>query len=132
MKKVLLSLEALIILIPLGCFIIYMSALQLIFGVPAHLFRESTEFSPELFLAFIGNLAGLFAYWVLIELSYKTINGREISFDKRLNLALFCGSFACAVLYFIYDFWLASYVVIPSVVITFHFIYLQFKCKKYA
>ena len=128
MKKTLLSIEAFLILAPLGLFVIYMSILQVIFGIPSYFISNGTDSEFQVVLAFIGNLAGLFAYFVILDLAWKTIANKAFNFGRKFYAGLLCGILASTTLFVVYDSLLSMFIVLPIAVIVIHFIYLQVKC----
>jgi hypothetical protein len=128
MKKLLLSIEAMILLIPLSVAVCYASALTLIIGIPASIAQQldaGSSYDPMLPLSAIGNIAGVYALVVLWSLVLNTIQGRRYTFTHTFRLGVVAGIVASLCLIIIYDWPALVFGVIPPVVLAIHFVIIQ-------
>ena len=97
MKKLLLFIEATILLVPLSVAVCYAFVLTLIIGIPASIaqqFDAGVNYDLMLPLSAVGNIAGVFALGVLWSLVLNTIQGKRYIFTRTFKLGVACGLLA--------------------------------------
>lgn len=127
-KKVLLYLEVFLLLGPMTLSLSYISVMSLFVGIPSlitSIISASTKLDFYILLAVIGNILGVFAIIILWGFVKATLNGVLYQFTKFFWFAMVAGVLAAGILLFFYKLMVFILVVLPIMIITFHFIYLQ-------
>jgi hypothetical protein len=128
MKKLLLSLEAFVLLAPLTVVLCYTSVLTVFVGIPASVmqqFDSTVIYDTFLPLSAIGNVAGVYALVVLWSLVVKTIQAQRYVFSRNFKLAVAAGVVASACLVIIYGWPALVFGLLPPLVVAVHFVFLQ-------
>ena len=128
MKRLLLSLEAIVLLAPLTMVLCYTSVLTLLVGIPAAVEQQldsSASYDSFLPLSAVGNVAGVYALVVLWSLVVKTIQARRYVFSRNFKLAVAAGVVASVCLIAMYGWLALVFGVLPPLVVAVHFVFLQ-------
>ncbi|MCP3907508.1 MAG: hypothetical protein GY712_05770 [Oceanicoccus sp.] len=128
MRKLLLSLEALILLGPLTLVLCYTLVLTLLIGIPASVMQHldsSTNYDLFLPLSAVGNIAGVYAIVILWSLVVHTIQGKDYPFIRSFKWGVAAGIIASVCLVIIYGRLAIVFGVLPPIVVAIHFAFLQ-------
>ena len=131
-RNILLHVEAILLLGPISLALCYTSVMTLFIGIPSLVsqsFNGKSSFDIHIFLGVIGNIAGVFAIVILWEFVKYTLKNKKYPFSLKLRFAIAAGLLASTSVVVIYKTPGLIIGVLPVLIISVHFIFLQNKLK---